>query len=126
MMPSRDRKMPEKSEARTLANDPAARDLVREAPRRMYKWSASFRGYRAVVTLNDEERVPNGTVRLIPRKDTTVERAGADSMLQEWVRERRVLLTGGRLDSSHYVMTYFALDGQAVVGMERSNHEVSG
>jgi hypothetical protein len=147
------------------------------------------------VILNDEGRVFHGAVSLVPWKDTTVELAGADPALQEWVRERlwaqgmhlayspfeegdgkyvlsfdseenaavphprgrRVLLTGGRLDSwyrikhhqytqigritpmterrvntieryelapdgtqysRHYVMTYFTLDGQSVIGME--------
>lgn len=178
-----------------LVDDPVARVLVKEAHSRRYKWPASFGGYRAEVTLNDEGRILRGTVRLTPRKDTTVELAGADPALQEWVRERlwsqgmhlaftpfeegdgkyvltfdseedpaaphprgrRVLLTGGRLDSwyriknhqytqigriipmterrvntierydlapdgkqysSHYVMTYFTLDGQSVIGME--------
>lgn len=176
-------------------DDPAARALVRDAHRRMYKWPASFGGYRARVVLNDEGRVITGTVRLVPRKDTAVELTGGDAALQEWVRERlwtqgmhlahspfeegdgkyvlsfdpsedpavphprgrRVLLTGGRLESwyrikdgryqqigritpmterrvntierydsapdgrhysSHYVMTYFAPDGQSVIGME--------
>ncbi|MGH7217570.1 MAG: DUF3386 family protein [Nitrospiraceae bacterium] len=178
-----------------LADDPAARLLVKEAHSCMYKWPAGFGGYRADVRLNEEGRIVNGTVSLAPRKATTVELAGADPLLQEWVRERlwtqgmhlaftpfeegdgkyilsfdqeedpaaphprgrRVLLTGGRLDSwyriknrqytqigritpmterrvntierydtapdgkqysSHYVMTYFTLDGQSVVGME--------
>jgi hypothetical protein len=178
-----------------VVDDPAARQLVKEAHSRMYKWPASFSGYRARITVNDEGALYQGTVSLTPRKDTTVELAGADAALQEWVRERlwtqgmhlaytpfeegdgkhilsfapdddpavphprgrKVLLTGGRLDSwyrikeqrytqigrltpmterrvntierydvapdgrqysSHYVMTYFTLDGQAVIGME--------
>ncbi len=179
----------------TLVDDLAARRLVKEAHSRMYKWPAGFGGYRADVALNDEGQIVNGTVRLVPRKDTTVELPGAEPALQEWVRERlwtqgmhlayspfeegdgkyvlsfdpeedtamphprgrRVLLTGGRLESwyrikdyqytqigritpmterrintierydlapdgkqysSHYVMTYFTLDGQSVIGME--------
>lgn len=178
-----------------LIDDPAARELVREAHSRMYKWPAGFGGYRADLILNDEGRITDGTVRLIPRKDTTVDLPGADPALQEWARERlwtqgmhlayspfaegdgkyvlsfdpdedpavphprgrRVLLTGGRLESwyriqdgrytqigrmtpmtesrvntierydqapdgkqysSHYVMTYFSLDGRSVIGME--------
>ena len=179
----------------TLADDPAARTMVKEAHDRMYKWPAGFRGYCATIILNDEGRPWTGIVSLVPRKETTVELPGADATLQEWVRERlwtqgmhlvywpfeegdgkyvlsfdpdedpamphlrgrRVLLTGGRLDSwyrikdqrytqigritpmterrintierydlapdgkhysSHYVMTYFTLDGQSVTGME--------
>jgi hypothetical protein len=178
-----------------LVDDPAARQLIKDAHSRMYKWPAGFRGYRAQVVLNDEGRRWTGTVSLVPRKDTTVTMPGADPALEEWVRERlwtqgmhlaftpfeesdgkyvlsfdpeedpaiphprgrRVLLTGGRLDSwyriqnhhytqigrlmpmterrvntieryetapdgkqysSHYVMTYFTLEGQAVIGME--------
>jgi len=195
MMQKREGPAPVKADAKTVTDDAAARELVREAHRRMYKWPAGFGGYRAQVSLNDEGRVMTGTVNLVPRRDTTVELAGADPVLQEWVRERlwtqgmhlvyspfeegdgkyivsfdleenpsvphprgrRVLLTGGRLDSwyriknhqytqigritpmterrvdtierydlapdgqqysSHYVMTYFTLDGQAVIGME--------
>ena len=179
----------------TLVDDPVARLLVKDTHSRMYKWPASFAGYRANVTLNEDGRIWIGSVRLVPRNDTTVELAGADPSLQEWVRERlwtqgmhlasssfeegdgkyvlafdpdedpalphprgrRVLLTGGRLESwyrikdhrytqigrltpmterrvntierydqapdgrqysSHYVMTYFTLDGQSVSGME--------
>ncbi len=179
----------------TFVDDPVARLLVKDAHSRMYKWPASFAGYRANVTLNEDGRIWTGSVRLVSRQDTTVELDGADAVLQEWVRERlwtqgmhlafstfeegdgkyvlsfdpqddpavphprgrRVLLTGGRLDSwyrikdgqytqigritpmterrvntiercdhapdgkqysSHYVMTYFSLDGQAVIGME--------
>lgn len=88
MMQSRETKMPAKSELSTLVDDPVARDLIREAHHRMYKWPSSFGGYRADVTLNDEGRILKGAVRLIPRQDTTVELAGADPALQEWVRER--------------------------------------
>ena len=60
-----------------LIDDPAARELVREAHSRMYKWPAGFGGYRADLILNDEGRITDGTVRLIPRKDTTVDLLGA-------------------------------------------------
>lgn len=186
---------PVAQEGAERVDDPAARALVREAHSRMYKWPAGFCGYRADVTLNDEGRIVRGAVRLVPRKDTTVELPGAEPALQEWVRARlwaqgmhlaylpfeegdgkyvlsfdpdedpalphprgrRVVLTGGRLESwyrikdqrytqicritpmierrintierydlapdgrhysSHYVMTYFTLDGQSVIGME--------
>jgi hypothetical protein len=72
----------------TLVDDPAARALVKEAHSRMYKWPAGFGGYRADVRLNEEGRVVNGTVRLVPRKDTIVDLLGADPALEEWVRER--------------------------------------
>jgi hypothetical protein len=178
-----------------LVDDPEARALVKDAHARIYKWPASFGGYRAKVVLNDEGRLHHGRMSLVPRKDTAVELPGADAAFQEWVRERlwtqgmhlvyspfedgdgkyvlsfdpaeepavphprgrRVLLTGGRLESwyrikdhqytqigritpmterrvntierygiapdgkqytSHYVMTYFTLDGQSVIGME--------
>jgi hypothetical protein len=71
-----------------LVDDPAARALVKEAHSRMYKWPSGFRGYRAQIVLNDEGRLWTGTVSLVPRKDTTVELPGADSVLREWVRER--------------------------------------
>jgi hypothetical protein len=186
----------------TLVDDPAARVLVRDAHHRMYKWPVGFVGYRADVTLNDEGRILKGAVRLMPRKDTVIDLAGADPAIQEWVRDRlwtqgmhlahttfdegdgryvlsfdpeedparlhprgrRVLLTGGRLASwyrikdhrymqigritpmtehrvntierydlapdgrqysSHYVMTYFTLDGKSVVGMESYVNEFS-
>ncbi|HMZ53956.1 MAG TPA: DUF3386 family protein [Nitrospira sp.] len=120
-----------------LVDDPVARLLVKDAHSRMYKWPASFVGYRANVMLNEDGRIWTGSVRLVPRKDTTVELEGADPALQEWVRlrlwtqgmhlahsefeesdgkyvlsfdpeedpavphprGRRVLLTGGRLES---------------------------
>lgn len=128
---------PTPSTALQPVDDPAARALVKEAHRRMHKWPVDFRGYRATLHVNEEGRVWTGTVSLVPRKETTVELAGADAALQEWVRERlwtqgmhlaftpfeegdgkyvisfspdddpgllhprgrKVLLTGGRLDS---------------------------
>ena len=178
-----------------LTDDPEARSLVRATHARMYKWPKDFGGYRANVTFNQNGTIVRGTVKLVPRKDATVDLPGADPALQEWVsdrlwmqgmhlayspfedgdgryilsfdpeedagsahpRGRRVFLTGGRLESwyrikdqqytqigritpmterrvntieryefapdgrqvsSQYVMTYFSLDGQSVIGME--------
>ncbi len=71
-----------------LVDDPAARAWVKEAHSRMYKWPAGFGGYRADVRLNEEGRIVNGTVSLVPRKDTVVDLQGSDPARQEWVRER--------------------------------------
>jgi len=195
MMQGGEKLKPMEVQAPKPVDDPVARRLVQDAHGRMYRWPVDFGGYRARLSLSDEGRVYTGRVSLVPRKDTTVALNGADTTLQEWVRERlwtqgmhlafstfeegdgkyvlsfdpqddpavshprgrRVLLTGGRLDSwyrikdgqytqigritpmterrvntiercdhapdgkrysSHYVMTYFTLDGQAVIGME--------
>ncbi len=75
--------MPVKNELGTLVDDPAARALIREAHGRTYKWPSSFGGYRADVTLNDEGRILKGTVRSIPRVDTTIGLAGADPAIQD-------------------------------------------
>ncbi|CAE6800998.1 MAG: DUF3386 family protein [Nitrospira sp.] len=45
---------PVESKGQTLVDDPAARLLVKDAHSRMYKWPASFAGYRAHVTLNED------------------------------------------------------------------------
>ncbi len=45
---------PVENKGQALVDDPAARLLVKDAHSRMYKWPASFAGYRAHVTLNDD------------------------------------------------------------------------
>ncbi|MCP9439497.1 MAG: DUF3386 domain-containing protein [Nitrospira sp.] len=67
---------------------PEARALVRDAHEHMYHWPKEFRGYEAVLTVNEEGQVWTGRVRLVPRKETNVELPGASDSLREWVRER--------------------------------------
>ncbi|MCW5788577.1 MAG: DUF3386 family protein [Nitrospira sp.] len=53
---------PVESKRQTLVDDPAARLLVKDAHSRMYKWPASFAGYRANMTLNEDGRIWAGSV----------------------------------------------------------------
>ncbi len=75
--------------ARSLDNvqdDPVARQLLREAHARLYKWPATFAGYRAVLTVQEEERLWQGEATVQPQQAVMVQVDGDDS-LRAWVQE---------------------------------------
>src|SRR2546428_12350802 len=43
-----------------MQDDPVARQLLQEAHAQLYKWPAKFAGYRAVLTVQEEERLWQG------------------------------------------------------------------
>ena len=69
-----------------VQDNPVARQLLQEAHARMYKWPAAFAGYRAMLTVQEEERLWHGEATVRPRQAVEVQVDGDDS-LQAWVHE---------------------------------------
>jgi len=79
---------PESSTAPQFAvqDDPMARQLLQDAHARLYKWPSTFAGYRAVLTVQEEERVWQGEVTVHP-PSTVVVQVDGDASVQTWVQE---------------------------------------
>ncbi len=74
--------------ATTIKDDPAARELFREASGRRYRWDRDLQGFSADVTLELNGKSTTGTVTVkldTPRLDIQV--TGDDPALESYVRE---------------------------------------
>jgi Protein of unknown function (DUF3386) len=69
-----------------VQDNPVARQLLQEAHVRMYKWPAAFAGYRAMLTVQEEERLWHGEATVRPRQAVEVQLEGDDSV-RAWVQE---------------------------------------
>jgi hypothetical protein len=69
-----------------MQDNPVARQLLQEAHARIYKWPATFAGYRALLTVQEEERLWHGEATVRPRQAVEVQLDGDDSV-RTWVHE---------------------------------------
>jgi hypothetical protein len=69
-----------------VQDDPVARQLLQEAHAQLYKWPATFAGYCAVLTVQEEERLWQGEATVQPQQAVIVQVDGDDS-LRAWVQE---------------------------------------
>ena len=69
-----------------VQDNPDARQLLQETHARMYKWPAAFAGYRAMLTVQEEERLWHGEATVRPRQAVEVQLDGNDNV-RAWVRE---------------------------------------
>ena len=69
-----------------VQDNPVARQLLQETHARMYKWPAAFAGYRALLTVQEEEQQWHGAATVRPRQAVEVRLDGDDSV-QAWVQE---------------------------------------
>ena len=69
-----------------MQDNPAARQLLQETHARMYKWPATFAGYQALLTVQEEARQWHGTATVRPRHAVEVQLDGDDS-IRAWVQE---------------------------------------
>ncbi|HSX83343.1 MAG TPA: DUF3386 family protein [Candidatus Saccharimonadia bacterium] len=69
-----------------VQDNPVARQLLQETHARMYKWPATFAGYQAMLTVQEEERRWHGAATMRPRQAVGVQLDGDDSV-RAWVQE---------------------------------------
>ena len=69
-----------------MQDDPVARQLLQEAHAQLYKWPATFAGYQAALTVQEEERLWQGEATVRPQQAVIVQVDGDDS-LRAWVQE---------------------------------------
>jgi len=69
-----------------VQDDPVARQLLQEVHARLYKWPATFAGYRAVMTVQEEERRWYGEATVRPRQAVVVQ-LDSDESVRAWVQE---------------------------------------
>src|SRR5712691_6684184 len=69
-----------------VQDNPVARQLLQETHARMYKWPATFAGYRAVLTVQEEECLWHGEATVQPRQAIVVQVDG-DESIRAWVQE---------------------------------------
>jgi hypothetical protein len=102
-----------------VQDNPVARQLLQEAHARMYKWPATFTGYRAGLTVQEDEQLWHGEAMVRPRQAVEVQLDGDDSV-RAWVQKS--LLTQAmhlayipfEQGDGRYVLT---LDPQAGTGL---------
>ena len=69
-----------------VQDNPLARQLLQETHARMYKWPATFAGYRAVLTIQEEERLWHGEATVRPQQAVIVQ-LDSDESIRTWVHE---------------------------------------
>jgi uncharacterized protein DUF3386 len=69
-----------------VQDHPGARQLLQEVHARMYKWPATFAGYRTVLTVQEEAHLWHGEATVRPRHAVDVQLDG-DECVQTWVHE---------------------------------------
>jgi hypothetical protein len=69
-----------------VQDNPVARQLLQEVYAHMYKWPATFVGYRAVLTAQEEERLWPGEATVRPRQAVDVQ-LDSDESVRAWVHE---------------------------------------
>ena len=69
-----------------MQDDPVARQLLQEAHAQLYKWPATFAGYQAALTVQEEERLWQGEATVRPQQAVIVQVDGDDN-LRAWVQE---------------------------------------
>jgi uncharacterized protein DUF3386 len=69
-----------------VQDNPVARQLLQEVHARMYKWPATFAGYRAMLTVQEEERLWHGEATVRPQQAVGVQLDSNDSV-RAWVQE---------------------------------------
>jgi Protein of unknown function (DUF3386) len=69
-----------------VQDNPVARQLLQETHARMYKWPATFAGYRALLTVQEEARQWHGAATVRPRQAVDVQLDGDDNV-RAWVHE---------------------------------------
>ena len=80
-VPSTGARLPE-----DVQDDPVARQFLQEVHARMYKWPAAFAGYRAVLTVQEEERLWHGEATVQPQQAVDVQ-LDSDESVRAWVHE---------------------------------------
>jgi len=69
-----------------VQDDPVARQLLQEAHAQLYKWPATFAGYQAVLTVQEEERLWQGEATVRSQQAAMVQVDGDDN-LRAWLQE---------------------------------------
>ena len=69
-----------------VQDNPIARQLLQETHARMYKWPAAFAGYKAILTVQEEDRLWHGAATVRPRQAVKVQLDDDDSV-RAWVQE---------------------------------------
>jgi hypothetical protein len=69
-----------------VQDDATARQLLHAAHVRLYKWPTTFAGYRAVLTVQEDERLWQGEV-LVHAPATVVVQVDGDESVRAWVQE---------------------------------------
>jgi Protein of unknown function (DUF3386) len=80
-VPSTGARLPE-----DVQDDPVARQLLQEVHARMYKWPTAFAGYRAVLTVQEEDCLWHGEATVQPPQAVVVQ-LDSDESVRAWVHE---------------------------------------
>jgi len=116
----------ERSEEKTdVADDPAAKALLREAFEKTSRWAKDFPGFSATLVCNNNGEIHKGRVRIKSRKDLSIDMelpSGKDA-LKSWIENEVGMITAHRAwrsfedaDGKHAVT--FGASGDHPLGRE--------
>jgi len=75
-----------KEEQTTVADDPKARELLRQAFEKTARWQKDFKGFTADLTVNLNGKETSGSVKVKGPRDVSVQLGETD--VQKWVQEQ--------------------------------------
>ena len=75
-----------KQEETTVADDPKARELLRQAFEKTARWQKDFKGFTADLTVNVNGKETSGSVMVKSPREVSVQLGEAD--VQKWAQEQ--------------------------------------
>ena len=98
-----------------VADDPAARSLLREAFEKTARWQPDFRGFSADLTVNSDGKEFSGSVTVKGPREVTVQLPDAD--LQKWAQDQISMIAVHRGPRS-----FEESDGKYQLTLEEDGH----
>jgi hypothetical protein len=102
-------------EPTAVADDPAARALLRQAFDNTARWQADFRGFSADLTVNSNGKEVSGSVTVKGPRDVSVQLPDAD--LQKWAQDQL-----GMIAVHRGPRTFEESDGKYTLTLEDDGH----
>lgn len=104
-----------KQDQPTVADDPKARELLRQAFDKTARWQKDFKGFTADLTVNINGRETSGPVMVKGPREVSVQLADAD--VQKWAQEQL-----GMIAVHRGPRTFEESDGKYPLTMEEDGH----
>ena len=104
-----------KQEASTVADDPKAREMLRQAFEKTARWQKDFKGFTADLIVNVNGKESSGPVTVKGPRDVSVQLSDAD--VQKWVQEQL-----GMIAVHRGPRTFEESDGKYSLTMEEDGH----
>jgi hypothetical protein len=105
----------QKPEERTIADDPKAREMLRQAFEKTARWQKDFKGFTADLTVNVNGKETSGPVIVKGPREVSVQLGDAE--VQKWAQEQL-----GMIAVHRGARTFEESDGKYSLTMEEDGH----